>query len=66
MHQCLGEGCTRSITDRFALCNQCEEKYGRSSLGWPGWLRFLWNDMQREQRRNRLIHRKEISIPHDG
>ena len=59
-HRCLV--CEKSITYRFAICTNCEDKYGRSPLGWPEWLRFLWNDTQRERRMHRRIRRHEISF----
>lgn len=63
MHKCLGESCNKAITWRFAICNSCEETYGNSAKIWPAWLRFLWNDIQRERRRNKVIRQKEISSP---
>jgi len=66
MRKCLGENCHNYVTNRFALCRECEEIYGKSPRTWPEWLRFLWNDMQREQRRERMIRRKEIPISYDG
>lgn len=61
-HQCLGEDCGKWITWRFAICANCEQKYGRSAKGWPDWLRFLWNDTQRERRRNKRINMNETSF----
>ena len=61
-HQCLGENCGRWITYRFAICAECEGRYGRSARKWPDWLRFLWNDTQRERRRNKRISKNEVSF----
>jgi len=59
-HQCLGESCNKWITYRFAICADCEERYGRSAREWPDWLRFLWNDIQKDRRRNRRIRTHEL------
>lgn len=59
-HQCLGEDCNKWITWRFALCTNCEKRYGRSAKQWPPWLRFLWNDTQRERRRNKRVAQNEV------
>lgn len=40
----------------------CESEYGRSPLAWPDWLRFLWNDIQRERRREKRIMENEITL----
>lgn len=53
-HKCLA--CQKNwITWQFAICTECEKKYGSSSLEWEkngaGWLRELWNMEQRERRR---------------
>ena len=61
-HQCLGEDCTKWITYRFAICAKCEERYGKSARKWPKWLRFLWNDIQRNRRRNKRISMNEITF----
>ncbi|MCK4819895.1 hypothetical protein KA005_29285 [bacterium] len=61
-HQCLGEDCTKWITYRFAICAKCEERYGKSARNWPSWLRFLWNDIQRNRRRNKRISMNEITF----
>lgn len=61
-HQCLGEDCTKWITYRFAICAKCEERYGKSARNWPDWLRFLWNDIQRNRRRNKRISMNEITF----
>lgn len=61
-HQCLGEDCTKWITYRFAICANCEKRYGRSARNWPDWLRFLWNDIQRNRRRNKRISMNEITF----
>ncbi len=59
-HTCLGENCDQVITWRFALCSKCEKRYGRSPLKWPKWLRFLWNDTQRQRRREKKIREHEV------
>lgn len=59
-HKCLT--CSRWITYRFAICSTCEEKYGKSAKDWPEWLRFLWNDTQRERRRSRKVRQNEITF----
>ena len=61
-HQCLGEDCGQWITYRFAICATCEQEYGRSAKNWPDWLRFLWNDTQRERRRHKKINTNEITF----
>lgn len=65
MHKCLGESCEQWITYRFALCRKCEDRYGKRTKEWPPWLRFLWNDTQRQRRKNRLIRQREVRFP-DG
>ena len=59
-HCCLA--CQKIITYRFALCTMCEEKHGSSALQWPEWLRFLWNDTQRERRRDQRVKQFEVSF----
>ena len=61
-HKCLGEGCNKPITWRFALCSDCEKKYGSSPLEWDEWLRFLWNDIQRERRREKRQQDIEVNM----
>lgn len=61
-HKCLGENCNKWITWRFALCTECEKKYGHSATHWPAWLRFLWNDIQRNRRRNKRISTNEVFL----
>jgi hypothetical protein len=61
-HQCLGENCSNWITYRFAICADCEKRYGNSARNWPDWLRFTWNDIQRERRRNKKVRQNEISF----
>jgi hypothetical protein len=61
MHKCLA-GCGQVITWQFAICAKCERTYGRSARNWPEWLRFLWNDTQRNRRRIRRIKRHEVSL----
>lgn len=62
MHLCLGEGCNRIITFRFAICTKCEQKYGKSARRWPAWLRYLWNDTQRSRRKQKKISNYEIQM----
>ncbi len=61
-HKCLGEDCGKWITYRFAICANCEQRYGNRAVGWPDWLRFLWNDIQRDRRRNKRIMKNEITF----
>ncbi len=58
-HCCLV--CGKKISWQFAICNVCEETYGRSSTEWPEWLRFLWHDTLRTRRRNRRIAKHEFT-----
>jgi hypothetical protein len=60
-HKCLA-GCGRRITWRFAICSSCENKYGNSARDWPQWLRYLWNDEQRERRQNTRVLTNEIPL----
>ena len=62
MHKCLGEGCNRWITNRFAICRECEKKYGNRALKWPAWLRYLWNQTQRDRRRENRQEKHEVSL----
>ena len=59
-HKCIA--CSNWITYRFAICADCEQKYGRSAKEWPDWLRFLWNDIQKERRRAKRIRDHEITF----
>jgi hypothetical protein len=52
-------GCGKRITWRFAICANCEKTYGNSALGWPNWLRFLWQDEQKNRRRDKKIRKFE-------
>ena len=61
-HKCLGENCRKWITYRFAICADCEQTYGNKATGWPDWLRFLWNDIQRDRRRNKRIMKHEVTF----
>lgn len=61
-HKCLGENCGKWITYRFAICVDCEQTYGNKATGWPDWLRFLWNDIQRDRRRNKRIMKHEVTF----
>lgn len=49
VHRCLA-GCGKAITWRFAICKDCEQKYGTKPEKWPQWLQYLWADTQRERR----------------
>jgi hypothetical protein len=60
-HTCMG-GCGKIITWRFALCSDCELKYGRSALRWPTWLRDLWNEEQRWRRRHKKYVKNEVTF----
>ena len=60
IHRCLS--CGQAITWRFAICYKCEQIYGRSSLVWPEWLRYLWKVVQQERRRQRKRDRYEVSL----
>jgi hypothetical protein len=60
-HKCLA-GCGTTITNKFAICIQCEQSYGSRPADWPEWLRFLWNDIQRERRRNKRHAANEIEF----
>jgi hypothetical protein len=60
-HVCIA--CLRKwITYRFAICTDCEEIYGSRATGWPEWLRFKWNDMQKSRRRDKKILANEVSL----
>ncbi len=60
-HLCLA-GCGKPITWRFAICAECEKKYGRSPNQWPQWLAFLWRDEQRQRRQHNRVQRFEVSF----
>lgn len=59
-HKCLN--CQKPITWRFAICTDCEQEFGSKATEWPDWLRELWNDIQRERRRNKKVRQHEISM----
>jgi hypothetical protein len=59
-HHCLN--CQKPITWRFAICSDCEKIYGSSPKQWPEWLRFLWNDIQKERRRHVRVNKYETSF----
>jgi hypothetical protein len=59
-HKCLA-GCGHWITNRFAICSECEKTYGNSPKDWPEWLKFLWNDEQRLRAQDRRIHKFEVT-----
>ena len=59
-HTCLN--CNKPITYRFAICSECEKEFGNKATEWPPWLRFMWNDIQRERRRNKKVRSREISM----
>lgn len=52
--------CGKAVTYRFALCARCEATYGKSALNWPAWLRYLWNDTQRERRQHIRTNLHEV------
>ena len=58
-HTCMA-GCGKRITWRFAICAKCEDVYGRSARQWPEWLRFLWQDEQRQRRKNKKFMDNEV------
>jgi len=60
MHKCLN--CNKPITWTFAICSDCEKKFGNSSRDWPAWLRYLWAQTQRERRSNRNILDYELDV----
>jgi hypothetical protein len=62
-HRCIN--CSAPITWRFALCASCEKQFGSKPLAWPAWLRFMWNDVQRERRRNRKADIFETNLEQD-
>lgn len=60
-HKCLG--CAENtVTWQFAICTECEKKYGRSALEWAPWLRELWNMEQRERRRQKKQRLYEVPL----
>jgi len=59
IHSCCS--CRKQITWQFAICANCEKIYGNRAVNWPDWLRFKWNDIQRERRRHYKIARNEIT-----
>lgn len=60
-HKCLA-GCGKRITYRFAICSACEKIYGRRTAQWPDWLRFSWNDTQRQRRAESRIAQHESPL----
>lgn len=60
-HKCL-TGCGQSITWSFAICSKCEKIYGNSPYGWPNWLRYLWQETQRQRRRDTKIKNNEVTM----
>jgi len=58
LHKCCN--CGKMITYQFAICADCEKLFGNSALGWPEWLRWKWNDIQRERRRAYKVYKHEI------
>lgn len=59
-HPCIA--CGKWITYRFAICTDCETLYGNKARFWPDWLRFLWNDIQRERRANTRNNTHEVPL----
>ena len=69
-HKCIGvkeDGtqCKKYITYRFAICSDCEKIYGSIARNWPAWLRYLWNDIQRERRKDRAWESMTAGIDDD-
>ncbi len=60
-HTCLA-GCGKVITYTFAICANCECKYGKSPNTWPQWLAFLWRDEQRLRRQHKRVNLHEVSF----
>lgn len=54
--------CGKSITYTFAICSDCEKIYGNRSSEWEPWLRFLWQDTQRQRRRDKNIIAFEVEL----
>lgn len=61
VHYCTA-GCGTHITWRFAICTNCEAEYGRSARDWPEWLRYSWNDIQRQRRAAKKNTTNEILV----
>ncbi len=61
VHTCLA-GCGKVITYRFAICAECEKKYGKSPHTWPEWLAFLWRDEQRLRRQHKRVVTHEVTF----
>jgi hypothetical protein len=59
-HRCLN--CGKPITYQFAICSACERIFGRQSLLWPEWLRFMWRDILRERRQNKRVREHELEF----
>jgi hypothetical protein len=60
-HKCLA-GCGKTITWQFAICSECEMVYGSSPYQWPGWLRYLWRQTQKERRQTKKQNSYEINL----
>lgn len=60
-HLCTG-GCGKRITWRFAICSDCEKKYGKRTADWPDWLAYTWRDTARERRSDARSRRFETSF----
>lgn len=56
------EPCTNRVTERFAICEDCEKIYGNKSSRFPEWLRFLWNTYQKEKRVRNRASRTEVHL----
>ena len=57
--QCV---CGQRITGRNHLCKECLVIYGTNRAEWPEWLKFLVNDIDREQKQDKCIDCHEITF----
>lgn len=62
MHKCFSGNCEKMVTWRFALCSECEKKYGHKMSEWPPYLQYLWRDEQRMRRQDRRALKNEIDF----
>lgn len=49
------QACLKRITRRFAICSDCEAKYGHSAYEWEPWIRYGWNEEQRQRRKEKKL-----------
>jgi hypothetical protein len=54
--------CRKGIKDRFYLCPECTEEYGRDRKLWPGWLKFLVKDEKRLMREKTRLKQYETNF----